>query len=307
MERKTDHLLLTFVAGGISTCCAKTSTAPLERLKILFQAQNRHYKDMGVLRALRVIYQKEGALGYYRGNGALMLRVFPYGAVQFVSYEQFKKIIGPMCNNCSVSKLFSGSLAGITACSFTYPLDVVRSRLAFQVADEEIYCGVCHVIRQIVTTEGGFTALYRGYGATALAMIPAVGFGFFAYESVKDFILAMNGALTKVNKEDQAVLTPLGGLVCGAFAGASSQTVAYPLDVVRRRMQLAGAVSDGYKYSGCINTFVTVYMEDGVRKGLYRGLSINYLRVVPQVAVMFSVYELTKQFLSQEVTSPRSE
>lgn len=52
------------------------------------------------------------------------------------------------------------------------------------------------------------------------------GFGFFAYESVKDFILAMNGALTKVNKEDQAVLTPLGGLVCGAFAGASSQTVA---------------------------------------------------------------------------------
>lgn len=64
---------------------------------------------------------------------------------------------------------------GITACSFTYPLDVVRSRLAFQVADEKIYCGVCHVIRQIVTTEGGFTALYRGYGATALAMIPAVG------------------------------------------------------------------------------------------------------------------------------------
>ena len=48
-------------------------------------------------------------------------------------------------------------------------------------------------------------------------------------------------------------------------------------------------------------------MEDGVRKGLYRGLSINYLRVVPQVAVMFSVYELTKQYLSQEVTSPRSE
>lgn len=71
---------------------------------------------------------------------------------------------------------------GITACSFTYPLDVVRSRLAFQVADEKIYCGVCHVIRQIVTTEGGFTALYRGYGATALAMIPAVG------ECLKDLV-----------------------------------------------------------------------------------------------------------------------
>lgn len=59
--------------------------------------------------------------------------------------------------------------------------------------------------------------------------------------------------------------------------------------------------------SGCINTFVTVYLEDGVRKGLYRGLSINYLRVIPQVAVMFSVYELTKQFLSSDMTTERSE
>lgn len=67
------------------------------------------------------------------------------------------------------------SLSGLTACTLTYPLDVVRSRLAFQVADEEIYCGVCHAIQQIFTTEGGFCALYKGYGATAVSMIPAVG------------------------------------------------------------------------------------------------------------------------------------
>ena len=54
-------------------------------------------------------------------------------------------------------------------------MDVVRSRLAFQVVDEEIYCGVCHTISQIFSTEGGFTALYKGYGATTIAMIPAVG------------------------------------------------------------------------------------------------------------------------------------
>lgn len=52
------------------------------------------------------------------------------------------------------------------------------------------------------------------------------GCGFFAYESFKDSILAMNGALTKVNTEGKTVLTPVGGLVCGALAGASSQTVA---------------------------------------------------------------------------------
>lgn len=305
---KADHVMKTFLAGGLSTCCAKTSTAPLERLKILFQAQNIHYKDMGVLRALRTIYHLEGLLGYYRGNGALMLRVFPYGALQFVSYEQYKKVFTPLCDNCAASKLISGSLAGMTACTFTYPLDVVRSRLAFQVADEQIYCGVCHAIRQIFTTEGGFRALYRGFTATAVAMIPAVGFGFFAYETFKELIIKTDSALTKISTETgETVLTPVGGLLCGALAGACSQTVAYPLDVVRRRMQLAGAVTDGYKYSGCINTFVTVYMEDGIRKGLYRGLSINYMRVVPQVAVMFSVYELTKQFLEKGPTSGERE
>lgn len=53
------------------------------------------------------------------------------------------------------------------------------------------------------------------------------GFGFLAYETFKEAILAMNGTLTRVNKETgEMVLTPLGGLVCGALAGATSQTVA---------------------------------------------------------------------------------
>lgn len=38
-------------------------------------------------------------------------------------------------------------------------------------------------------------------------------------------------------------------LVCGAWAGAVSQTLTYPLDVIRRRMQVAGMPNSslGYK------------------------------------------------------------
>lgn len=49
---------------------------------------------------------------------------------------------------------------------------------------------------------------------------------------------------------------------------------------------------------GMIKTLVTVYQVDGVTNGLYRGMSINFIRAVPMVAVSFSTYELMKQTLS---------
>lgn len=47
---------------------------------------------------------------------------------------------------------------------------------------------------------------------------------------------------------------------------------------------------------GVFGTLVAVYQQDGVQRGLYRGLSLNFIRVVPQVAVSFTVYEKLKQF-----------
>lgn len=52
-----------------------------------------------------------------------------------------------------------------------------------------------------------------------------------------------------------------------------------------------------YYRKGLISTLALTFHEDGVRKGLYRGMSVNFLRVIPMVAVSFSTYELTKQLL----------
>lgn len=47
-----------------------------------------------------------------------------------------------------------------------------------------------------------------------------------------------------------------------------------------------------------VDTLVLIYRENGVVGGLYRGMSINYLRAMPMVAVSFSTYELMKQLLN---------
>jgi solute carrier family 25 (mitochondrial carrier protein), member 16 len=48
---------------------------------------------------------------------------------------------------------------------------------------------------------------------------------------------------------------------------------------------------------GMFKTLAIIYKENGIWRGLYRGMSINYLRAIPMVAVSFSTYELLKQFL----------
>lgn len=47
-----------------------------------------------------------------------------------------------------------------------------------------------------------------------------------------------------------------------------------------------------------MTTLKTIYRENGIVQGLYRGMSINYLRAIPMVAVSFSTYEVLKQALN---------
>ena len=46
-----------------------------------------------------------------------------------------------------------------------------------------------------------------------------------------------------------------------------------------------------------IMTLKNIYIEEGLMRGLYRGMSINYIRAIPMVAVSFTTYELMKQLL----------
>ena len=292
----------TFLAGGIAGMCAKTTTAPLDRLKILLQARNVHYRHYSVLTALMAIGRKEGFLGYYKGNGAMMVRIFPYAAIQFMSYEQFKRLLRPYFRtNTHTSKLVAGSMTGITAVTCTYPLDVVRARLAYQVFETR-YLSIWHTLTTVWREEGGVRALYRGYGPTVLGMIPYAGVAFYSYEVLKGLALeTLPQVATKHSMDGSGtvVLTIPANLVCGAVAGAMAQTVSYPLDVVRRNLQVHGVAAEPYHNRlGSLNVLLDLYRRLGLVGGVYRGLSLNYYRAMPQVAVSFSVYEFMKQLLS---------
>ncbi|KAM6203876.1 solute carrier family 25 member 16 isoform 5-T6 [Sarcoramphus papa] len=325
--RRDFYWLRSFIAGGVAGCCAKTTTAPLDRVKILLQAHNHHYKHLGVFSTLCAVPKKEGYLGLYKGNGAMMIRIFPYGAIQFMAFDQYKKVIKKQLGiSGHVHRLMAGSMAdgffifyfprnkitknggivgklgdrGITAVICTYPLDMVRVRLAFQVKGEHKYMGIIHAFKMIYTKEGGFSGFYRGLMPTVVGMAPYAGFSFFTFGTLKSIGLAQAPNLLgrpSLDNPDVLVLKTHVNLLCGGIAGAIAQTISYPLDVTRRRMQLGAVLPDSEKCLTMVQTLKYVYQQHGIRRGLYRGLSLNYIRCIPSQAVAFTTYELMKQFL----------
>ncbi|XP_068081796.1 solute carrier family 25 member 16 [Anabrus simplex] len=297
-----EFVLKSLLAGGVAGMCSKTTVAPLDRIKILLQAHNKHYKHLGVFTGLRHIVHKETFFALYKGNGAQMVRIFPYAATQFTAFEIYKKSLASVLgSNSHIGKFLAGSGAGVTAVTLTYPLDTIRARLAFQVTGEHVYTGILHTAVCIFREEGGIRALYRGFVPTLCGMVPYAGFSFYCFEMLKFLCMKYIPKLTcepcSRNTGGLVLIIP-AKLLCGGFAGAVAQSVSYPLDVTRRRMQLAMMNPETRKFGmGMVKTIVLIYRENGIFKGLYRGMSINYLRAIPMVAVSFSTYELMKQTL----------
>lgn len=304
------------LAGGIAGIFAKTAVAPLDRMKILVQAQNVVYKDMGVVGGLKTMVRNESILGLYKGNGAQAVRIFPYSAIQFFSFDIYKRdLFGPMLdskpgNANHLQKLLAGGAAGGTAVVFTYPLDLVRARLTFQVkstkpqiaiAPPEGLLGRSAIITTMAhafKNEGGIKALYRGICPTLIAMIPYNACNFYTVDSSKRIALQRYPEIfgRRDPKTGELTLKTQSRLLFAATSAAIANTVGYPLDVTRRRMQLALLSSETAKFSeSTFKTLKLIYKENGVAKGLYRGLSINYLRVVPLFAVQYAMNDGIKE------------
>ena len=202
---------------------------------------------------------------------------------------------GFSANPCN---LLAGSAAGMTAVVTTYPLDLVRARLAKQQTGLKSfkYKNMWDALINIPREEGRQTgdgrvriqALYRGLAATMVGEAPYAGLKFCMYE-------AMKRALGDVWGKREEELSPIVRVSCGALSGLMAVNVVYPFDVVRRRMQTHEGAKALYKTP--FHAIARIVQEEGVVKGLYRGLTLNYIKTLPNVAIYMSLYDVVKNSL----------
>lgn len=321
-KQSLDYVLKTGLAGGLAGCAAKTAVAPLDRVKILFQASNPQFAKytgswFGVVTAMRDIHRQDGVRGLFRGHSATLLKIFPYASIKFLSYEQFRSLIIPSpAHETPLRRLLSGALAGVSSVFITYPLEVIRVRLAFETKRDSrsSLSSICKQIYHehppkpsttiplpgatsavVPTPSSGLVNFYRGFSPTMVGMLPYAGVSFLTHDTAGDWLRSPALArftMTVSPRTGKPVLRYWAELLSGGFAGLVSQTAAYPLEVIRRRMQVGGAVGDGHRL-GMAETTRGIWRERGW-KGFFVGLGIGYLKVVPMAAVSFLVYEKCK-------------
>ena len=280
-------------AAAVAAAASKTCVAPLERIKLIMQVHGMNAKvqpsSPGLRSVIKRVLMMDGPVGFFYGNKANIARIMPTKGVLFACNEYYRKLFNVSPVNPEPARLVTcGSAAGATATVCTYPLDVVRSRMMMMKAKDSsvkhVYSGITDCLRKTYRAEG-FTGLFSGLGPTLCSIIPYAGVSFASFDLLKN-----------IAPKDAHGHTPtFYKLVCGAASGFISQTVTYPMDTVRRRMQTQG-MDETRLYRNSLTCISRMFKSEGIL-AFYRGVSTNLLRAAPNTALQFTVYEKVCQLL----------
>ena len=260
-------------AGAVAGSLAKTTIAPLDRIKILIQTSPKERFSVRSAYTLgRDIVSSGGIPALWRGNLATLIRVVPYSATNFMVFSKTRDALQasfPDHRHAPLLKFSAGAISGSVATALTYPLETLRARMAVNRGAKQ---GYVDAVRSIVRSEGILT-LWSGLMPTLVGIVPYAGISFMTYESLKR---------ENVNR-----------LLSGALAGIIAQSATYPLDVVRRRMQV-----NPNEYRSMWQGFQMILMHEGLKGGLYKGLSMNWFKGPIAVGISLTTNDLIKEWIA---------
>jgi solute carrier family 25 (mitochondrial phosphate transporter), member 23/24/25/41 len=282
------------LAGGVAGAVSRTVTAPFDRLKVVLQAGTpiNGKPVTGIVAGLRAIYIEGGLRAFFRGNGTNVLKITPESAVRWFAFETMMSVLVGSSSPDELSKagvhhrFFAGACAGVAAQAAIYPLEVTKTRLA--VSPPGAYNGIADCIAKTLRADGP-RGLFRGMAPSLAGIVPYAGVDMGVYFTIKAAWLRRHP-----HEESPNTLTILA---MGAGSSICGQVIAYPLQLIRTKLQTQG--SAGYRgpaYSGVVDCATQVFREHGV-KGFYRGIGPNFLKAVPAISVSYAVYERMKDFL----------
>jgi solute carrier family 25 (adenine nucleotide translocator) protein 4/5/6/31 len=293
--------LFNFCAGGFSGALAKKISAPIERVKLLIQTQDRIPsiasgevpRYAGIIDCAVRVYQEQGLKAFWRGNLPNVLRYFPVAAFNFAFKDAIEGCFPKYDPKTQFLQLLlvnlaSGGIAGAGSLTIVYPLDYARTRLAGDIGKDSSkdlpqkiqessqarqFAGLGDCLLKTVRSQG-FFALYSGYAVSVIGIIAyrAPYFGLY------DTFNAFNPWDTASSSWRVYICGLAASFVLAQITSAIAAFVSYPLDTVRRRLQMeADMPVESRKYKGAFHCLEALVEAEGLG-GLYKGFLANLLR-----------------------------
>lgn len=277
-------------AGGVAGAVSRTCTAPLDRLKVFLQVNSskQRIKD-----CFQNMLKEGGVTGLWRGNFINVLKIAPESAIKFAAYEKIKRLIkGDERTTLEIHERFmAGALAGGISQTAIYPMEVLKTRLALRKTGQ--YSGIADAAKKIYVKEG-LRSFYRGYIPNILGIIPYAGIDLAVYETLKKKYLQTH--------KDPVQPSFWLLLACGSVSSTLGQMCSYPLALVRTRLQAQVTHPSQDRQSNTMRgVFQTIIQREGVL-GLYRGITPNFIKVMPAVSISYVVYEYSSRLLGVNMT-----
>ncbi|WZY84115.1 hypothetical protein YC2023_030499 [Brassica napus] len=180
------------VAGAAAGIASTLVCHPLEVIKDRLTVSPEIYPSLSL--AVPRILRDDGIRGFYAGLGPTLVGMLPYSTCYYFMYDTMKTSYCKSKNKKALNRpemLLLGALAGLTASTISFPLEVARKRLMVGALKGECPPNMAAAIAEVVK-ERGVMGLYRGWGASCLKVMPSSGITWVFYEAWKDILLASN-------------------------------------------------------------------------------------------------------------------
>ena len=251
------------LAGGFSAVVAKTATAPLERIRIIQQTVQSN-RNISAISLIRDITKDEGLAAFWRGNLPAVIRIFPTYALRLTLFERFKDVFGK--KDSFAGGLLSGCASSFVTTAVTYPLDVLRTRMATDRGQRGVSFREAYVV--VKASRG----LYKGITINMIEAVPYVGISLASYDAFKrNFIHVPHW--------------------CSAITtGLLATGVCFPLDTLRRYLVV--------NHETTVSVGIRELWEQGRIKRFYRGLPVSLVKSGPTVGLILTLNDEIKRRLS---------
>jgi len=284
---------LVLFAGFSAGVISRSITAPFDRLSICLRAGGTiHANHSSLIGTLRSMVRAAGVKSLWRGNGVNCVQVGPESALTFFCYEWLKSHLKDPLHPTLSQKFLFGAISGIYSMTLVYPLYLVQARMC--VAEPGVYRGIIDCFRQTIKQEG-VQSLFKGYVPSFIRIIPYKGFDLSIFNTLKDYFVPST-----------STIAPWQSMLFGGIASSFSQTLTFPLVLARTKLQAQGrAQGRPMLYNNAFDALKKTYYGDvklGLRaegfRGLYTGCTANLLKMIPAVALQFTVYESSISYFS---------